>query len=239
MHFYDNVRVPGVKVVIAGHGRVAMPPSLAFLTNRQTAPDTVTPRGTLPIVLIALLNLAALGLMVWSEAGFVPKVVFCLTWGLLNFFWLAVLRRPVMAATLSLSMIVVLILVSRLKYDIIWMTANFLDVLIVNADTILSAVDAAGPAHRRSPRARLDRCPRWRCFGGSTIFACGCVPQQPDLSCASSASSAWPGVLRAGMGSVLRRQLCVQILPLGRAATLSDAGDPRLHGFRGSRSPIA
>ena len=33
-------------------------------------------------------------------------------------------------------MIVVLILVSRLKYDIIWMTANFLDVLIINADTI-------------------------------------------------------------------------------------------------------
>ena len=33
-------------------------------------------------------------------------------------------------------MIVLLILLSRLKYDIIWMTANFLDVWIVNADAM-------------------------------------------------------------------------------------------------------
>ena len=65
-----------------------------------------------------------------------PKVVFCLTWGLLNFFWLAVLRRPAVSAALSLAMIVVLILLSRLKYEIIWMTANFLDVMIINADTV-------------------------------------------------------------------------------------------------------
>jgi len=40
------------------------------------------------------------------------------------------------AAALSLAMIVVVILLSRLKYEIIWMTANFLDVVIINADTI-------------------------------------------------------------------------------------------------------
>ena len=28
-----------------------------------------------------------------------------------------------------------MILLSRLKYDIVWMTANFLDVWIINADT--------------------------------------------------------------------------------------------------------
>jgi hypothetical protein len=33
-------------------------------------------------------------------------------------------------------MIVILVLVSRLKYDIIWMTANFLDVMIIDNDTI-------------------------------------------------------------------------------------------------------
>src|SRR4029077_2017242 len=122
-----------------GHCRAraaAMPPSLAFLTNRPAAPDAVTPRGTLPMVLIAALHLAALSLMFWSEVGFVPKLIFCLTWGLLNFFWLALLRRPVIAGALSLAMIVVLILVSRLKYDIIWMTANFLDLMIINTDTI-------------------------------------------------------------------------------------------------------
>ncbi|MEA2964492.1 MAG: hypothetical protein QOI46_4590, partial [Alphaproteobacteria bacterium] len=113
-----------------------MPPSLAFLSSRQTAPHAVTSRRTLPIVLIVALHVAALGLMVWSEAGFVPKLIFCLTWGVLNFFWLVLLRRPAISAALSLAMIVVLILVSRLKYDIIWMTANFLDLMIINSDTI-------------------------------------------------------------------------------------------------------
>ena len=74
--------------------------------------------------------------MLWSEAGLVPKLVFCLVWGLLNFFWLALLRRPALSAALSLVLIVVLILLSRLKYEIIWMTANFLDLMIVNRDTI-------------------------------------------------------------------------------------------------------
>ena len=113
-----------------------MPPSLAFLFSRQTAPHAVTSRRTLPIVLIAALHVAALGLMLWSETGFVPKLIFCLTWGVLNFFWLVLLRRPAISAALSLAMIVVLILVSRLKYDIIWMTANFLDLMIINSDTI-------------------------------------------------------------------------------------------------------
>jgi hypothetical protein len=40
------------------------------------------------------------------------------------------------SAALSLAMIVVLILLSRLKYDIIRMTANFLDVMIINNDTV-------------------------------------------------------------------------------------------------------
>src|SRR4030095_11966325 len=128
------VRVPGAKSVIAGHGPTAMRPSIASMTSLWAAAET--PRGRLGIVLLAALHLAALGLLVWSEIGLVPKLVFCLTWGLLNFFWLAVLRRPIVSAALSLVMIVVLILLSRLKYEIIWMTANFLDVMIINADTV-------------------------------------------------------------------------------------------------------
>src|SRR6266545_3525988 len=128
------VRVPGAKSVIAGHGPPAMPSCLASLTSRWAAAET--PRGKLGIVLLAALHLAALGLLLWSEIGLVPKLVFCFTWGLLNFFWLAVLRRPIVSAALSLTIVVVLILLSRLKYEIIWMTANFLDVMIINADTI-------------------------------------------------------------------------------------------------------
>jgi hypothetical protein len=111
-----------------------MPPSIASLTSRWAA--WKSPRAALRIALIAALHLAALALMVWSEVGVLPKVVFCFTWGLLNFFWLAVLRRPIVSAALSLGMIVVLILLSRLKYEIIWMTANFLDVMIINVDTV-------------------------------------------------------------------------------------------------------
>ena len=130
------VRVPGVTVIIAGHGRLAMPPSLAFLSSRWAASDAVSRHDALRIALIAAFHLAALGLMAWSEGDIVPNAVFLLTWGLINFFWLVLLRRPAVSAALSLMMIVVLILLSRLKYDMIWMTANFFDVWIVNADTI-------------------------------------------------------------------------------------------------------
>src|SRR5215470_947102 len=99
------VRVPGVKGwVIAGHGPLAMPPSIAFVTGRWAASDAASPAGILRILLIAALHAAALGLMLWSEVAILPKVVFCLTWGLLNFFWLAVLRRPAVSAALSLAL---------------------------------------------------------------------------------------------------------------------------------------
>jgi len=113
-----------------------MPPSIASLTSRWAASDAATPGGILRTTLIVALHGAAFGLMLWSEVALLPKVVFCFTWGLLNFFWLAVLRRPAVAAALSLVMIVVLILLSWLKYEIIRMTANFLDVVIINSDTV-------------------------------------------------------------------------------------------------------
>src|SRR5712671_756750 len=122
-----------------------MPPTLAFRPHPNPPPQagegregahTIARRDIPRVALIAVLHLAALGLMAWSEVAIVPKAVFFLTWGLVNFFWLAVLRRPAVSAALSLLMIVLLILLSRLKYDIIWMTANFLDVMIVNTDTV-------------------------------------------------------------------------------------------------------
>src|SRR5438876_4227111 len=128
------VRVPDANVVIAGHGLAAMPPSLAFLTSRWAAAEPL--RGRLAIALVAALHLCALGLLLWTEIGFVPKLAFCFTWGLLNFFWLAVLRRPIVSAALSLALLVIVILLSRLKYEMILMTVSFLDVMIINADTV-------------------------------------------------------------------------------------------------------
>ena len=113
-----------------------MPPFIASLTSRWAAPNAVTRRDVMRIGLIAALHLAALALMFAFEGGLVANAIFLLTWGLLNFFWLVLLRRPAVSAALSLAVIVLLILLSRLKYDIIWMTANFLDVMIINTDTV-------------------------------------------------------------------------------------------------------
>jgi hypothetical protein len=111
-----------------------MPPSVVCLTSLWAVGEPL--RARLASALIAALHVCALGLLLWTEIGFVPKLAFCLTWGPLNFFWLAVLRRPAVSAALSLALIVVLILLSRLKYEIVWMTANFLDVMIINVDTV-------------------------------------------------------------------------------------------------------
>jgi hypothetical protein len=122
--------------VIAGRAAIAMPPAVSAIANRLGATDLVVRNGYLRVALLGVLHAVALVIMLATEVAIVPKLVFLLTWGALNFFWLAALRRPIVSAGLSLMIIAVLILVSRLKYDMIWMTANFLDVMIIDADSI-------------------------------------------------------------------------------------------------------
>ena len=113
-----------------------MPPAVSALAHRLGATHLVGRRDALRIALIASLHLASLAIMAFTEADIVAKVAFLLAWGILNFFWLGLTRRPAVSAGLSLLMIVILVLVSRLKFNIIWMTANFLDVMIIDNDTI-------------------------------------------------------------------------------------------------------
>jgi hypothetical protein len=113
-----------------------MPPAVSAFVNRLGTAHAVGRRDPLRIALLAALHLGALGIMALTEADLVAQVVFVLAWGILNFFWLMLTRRPAVSAALSLLMIVILVLVSRLKFDIIWMTANFLDFLIIDKDTI-------------------------------------------------------------------------------------------------------
>src|SRR6202790_744987 len=113
-----------------------MPPAVSFLAHHLGAAHAVGRRDALRIALIASLHLASLAIMAFTEADIVAKLSFLLAWGILNFFWLVLTRRPAVSAALSLLMIVILVLVSRLKFDIIWMTANFLDVMIIDKDTI-------------------------------------------------------------------------------------------------------
>ena len=113
-----------------------MPPAVSTLAQRFGAAYPAGRRDLLRIAVTTSLHIASLTIMALTEADIVAKLCFLLSWGLLNFFWLALTRRPAVSAALSLKMIVLLLLVSRLKFDIIWMTANFLDVMIVDNDTI-------------------------------------------------------------------------------------------------------
>ena len=88
------------------------------------------------ILLVAAFHLAAITVMFFSEYGLVEKTVYLLVWALVNCFFLLLTRRPATAGALSLSLIVTLIILSRLKHEVIWMTINFLDVMIVDTDTI-------------------------------------------------------------------------------------------------------
>ena len=84
---------------------------------------------------VAMPHLAALGIMLRTEADFGSRIAFLLAWGMLNFFFIAGLRRPALSGALSLTLVVVLVLLSRLKHDIVQMTANFLDLILIDRDT--------------------------------------------------------------------------------------------------------
>jgi len=114
---------------------MVMPPAILYLKRRLALIGAAERQFAARVALAAAVHVAALAVMVWSETGLVGKTAFVLTWGALNFFWLAVLRRPAISAALSLAMIVVLILLSRFKHDIVFMTVNFVDVMVVDADT--------------------------------------------------------------------------------------------------------
>jgi hypothetical protein len=112
-----------------------MPPALASLA-RIPAAFVFADRHRLSITVAVLLHTAALGILIWSEADPVAQTAFVLAWGLINFLWLLLLPRPAIAAGLSLLMLVALILVSRLKYQALFMTVSFVDLMIIDLSSI-------------------------------------------------------------------------------------------------------
>ena len=106
-----------------------------------TRPDHVPLRGAvgqrwlMRIAPLALFHLSALAIMLWSEVHLLAMTVFALTWGLANFLWLTLVRRPAFAAAFSLVLFVILIVVSRFKYDVLWMSLSFIDVMVIDTDT--------------------------------------------------------------------------------------------------------
>ena len=72
-------------------------------------------------LLFGLHGLAVM-LMAATEVSLLGMVVFVLAWIVLNCLWFALLRRPTVAALLSLETLALLTLLSRFKYDKLWMT---------------------------------------------------------------------------------------------------------------------
>jgi hypothetical protein len=105
------------------------------LLSRLAPAESISRRDALALVVITILHLSALVVMTETELDLAAKATFLVTWTLLNFFWLAVQRRPSIAALLSLGMVVALILLSQFKYDKLMMTVNFVDLMIIDPDT--------------------------------------------------------------------------------------------------------
>ncbi|TKT72258.1 LTA synthase family protein [Afipia massiliensis] len=89
----------------------------------------------LRVALIAAMHLAAVYLLASVEYGPFAMTLALLTWALLNFMSLIVLRRPGISAALSLAVVAILITLSQFKYGITQLTLTFLDFLIIDRDT--------------------------------------------------------------------------------------------------------
>src|SRR6201991_4430238 len=84
---------------------------------------------------VAAPHMAALVIMLQTEVDFGSRLGFVVSWGILNFLFIALLRRPALSGALSLTLVVVLVLLSRLKHDVVQMTANFVDLMVIDRDT--------------------------------------------------------------------------------------------------------
>ena len=108
-----------------------MPPAVLDLKNRLASAD----RRYAGRFALAAIHLAAFGILLWFEDEPAARAAFVLTWGVLNFFWLVLLRRPLTAAALSLVLIVILIALSQFKHSTLMMTATFVDVMLIDVAT--------------------------------------------------------------------------------------------------------
>ena len=87
------------------------------------------------VAVIAALHVAALIIAYFTEYEFFHFALFALAWGLLNFLFVLVWRRPMISAALALGLICGIIVMSDFKWGITYMTATFLDLLVIDTDT--------------------------------------------------------------------------------------------------------
>lgn len=109
--------------------------SASALLNRIAPTAANTRRDKAKLCLVAFLHVAALAIMAATEVDMIAKTAFLLAWAILNFIGLAITRRPIVAALISLTFIVALVLLSQFKHDKLWLTVDFVDLMIVDQDT--------------------------------------------------------------------------------------------------------
>lgn len=88
------------------------------------------------VFLTAAVHLWALIRIAQTEFGPFGQGLSLLTWILLNCIFLLMVRRAALAAALSYGVIELLIVVSQFKFKITWMTATFLDVMVIDPDSL-------------------------------------------------------------------------------------------------------
>jgi phosphoglycerol transferase MdoB-like AlkP superfamily enzyme len=112
-----------------------MPQLIAFLAGRLTASLSLTLLEFLRLLPFVGIQVAAFITMIEFESGPLQTAIYLLTWGFINFLLIALLRRPALAGALSLAIVGSLIWISLFKFSVIKMTANFMDVMIVDWET--------------------------------------------------------------------------------------------------------
>jgi hypothetical protein len=141
--------------LLAAAYQKVMPPAFVLLKERL-GQVSVTRRGLLVRYgLLGALHTAALATLVATEQDLTGAAAFVLTWGLFNVLWLMLLARPAAAAALSLAMMIALILLSQLKQNVVFMTVNFVDLLIVDWDTAAYLISVYPDLGRRIGLAAL------------------------------------------------------------------------------------
>lgn len=111
-----------------------MPPAFASFVRIPAVVALDRRRAAFGVLVV--LHLAAAAIMVWSEADWLAQLSFVLAWSLFNFIGLLIVRRPVVTAAVMFTLLVVLVLLSQLKYQALFMTVSFVDVMIVDLNTI-------------------------------------------------------------------------------------------------------
>lgn len=113
-----------------------MPPAVSAFASRFPGIDSLTRQASLRASLIAAPHVVAFAIMLMTESDAASKAAFALGWGFFNFCWMVLLRRPTLAGAISLAWLVLLILLSQFKHSVLFMTVNFVDLLIIDTDTL-------------------------------------------------------------------------------------------------------